>query len=156
LRNSSAGTVLGIGRGRFGLADVLQEPAITPELLDSSLIKYSGSNWYFLPAGPAVSNPAELLSTPAFENLMLLAYERFDWVIVDSPPVMAVSDTNLLTSVCGGTLFVMHAGRTSAALIKEAINRIGPERICGLVMNRMRHFKANQYYAYYQKQPTNT
>jgi polysaccharide chain length determinant protein (PEP-CTERM system associated) len=155
LRSANAGASLSVGRGSFGLTDLLRErTAISTDLFESSLFRCSGSNWYFLPAGPAVNNPAELLSTPAFESLMLLAHDHFDWVIIDSPPILAVSDTSLLTSICGGTLFVMHTGRTPASLVKEAINRIGPERICGLVMNRVRHFRTNKYYSYYQKQPT--
>lgn len=155
LRTANAGVALGVGRGTFGLSDLLRDSmSVTPELFESSLVKHADSKWYFLPAGPLISNPAELLSTPAFESLMRMAYEQFDWVVVDSPPVLAVSDANLLAGVCGGALFVMHGGKTPASLIKEAVGRIGPERICGLVMNRMRNLKLHHYYSYYQKQTT--
>lgn len=156
LRTASAGNIFGIGRGTIGLSGLMQDgiPG-TPDLLMRSLVKCADSHLYLLPTGPLVKQPAELLSSTAFEALMRQAQEFFDWVIVDSPPVLAVSDTNLIAPACDATLLVMHAGKTPSGLAKDAIKRIGPERICGVVLNRVRNLKMNQYYyAYYQKQTT--
>jgi polysaccharide biosynthesis transport protein len=154
LRTSNAGTMLGVGRGKFGLSDYLREvDSDGGALLGKSVVRAGDSNWYFLSAGTVVKNPGELLSSPEFTALIRLAQNEYDWIIVDSPPILVLADTNSIADVCHATLLVACAGKTSGSLVKDAVARLGSEHICGVVMNRVRHLKANQYYrSYYKKQ----
>jgi Mrp family chromosome partitioning ATPase len=109
-------------------------------------------NLYFLPAGTLIGNQAELLSSPVFEKLVRQAEEYFDWVIIDSPPVLAFADARILSEVTGGTILVVSSARTPVPLVKDSIQTLGPDRICGVVMNRVRDLKINTYFKDYYEQ----
>src|SRR5262249_1648664 len=91
-----------------GLSDVLQ--GVTS--VDDALLKCSELNLSLLPCGRTVQNPTDLLSGPAFENLLRDVTQRFDWVIVDSPPMLALADASLMLPLCDAALMVVHAEKT--------------------------------------------
>jgi capsular exopolysaccharide synthesis family protein len=151
-RTSSAGRVLGVGRGPIGLADVLRSGVSGYADIERALIKCSEMELYLLPAGVLARNPAELLGSADFEAMMRHAQQHFNWIIIDSPPVLAVADASLIAPITDASLLVMHTGKTGSSLLKDAVKRIGPERICGVVLNRAKNLKTNRYYSYYQSQ----
>ena len=120
-----------------------------------SLLKSADPEFWFLPSGPLPPNPSELLSSPEMEKVLHYAAGIFDWVIVDSPPALALSDPTLIAPLCDAVVFVVRANSTSAKLAQEAMHKIGRERICGVVLNRKKQMHSSrhyyQYYAY-QKQ----
>ena len=132
-----------------GTTQVLQE---TSEF-HKSLLKSINPEFWFLPSGMLPPNPSELLSSPEMEKMLNFAAGKFDWVIVDAPPALALSDPNLIAQLCDAVVFVVRANSTPAKLANEAINKIGRDRICGIVLNRKKqlHSSRNYYQYYYYK-----
>ena len=71
-------------------------------------------NFYVVPAGSIPNNPAELLNSQRMRSLMTYVSDRFDWVVLDSPPVAALSDADILASMTDGVLVVVRALQTPA------------------------------------------
>ena len=150
-----------LGSGReYGL-NISNEAAGTAQILQrtsefrKSLLKSSNPEFWFLPSGALPPNPSELLSSPEMEKMIHFAAGKFDWVIVDSPPALALSDPNLIAPLCDTIVFVVRANSTPAKFAQEAMNKIGRDRICGVVLNRKKqvHSSRNYYqYYYYKKQ----
>lgn len=134
---------------RVGIAQVLSREVD----LRKALLKSNSREFWFLPSGDIPRNPSELLSSPAFEELLKSATALFDWVIVDSPPIFALSDAGLIAPLCETVLLVVRANSTPTKLIKESIDRIGREKICGIVLNRQQQVLPSRYYYqyYYRK-----
>jgi protein-tyrosine kinase len=151
MRKASSGPGLGLnGISRsVGLSRVLTgEMAFQNALLNSTNLEF-----YFLPAGPFPPNPSELLSSANLEQTIRTAASIFDWVIIDSPPVIGLADTTLLAHLCDAILLVVRADSTPTKLIVDAVQKIGKERICGVVMNRQKHINSSRYYyGYYRPQ----
>ncbi|MBZ5538255.1 MAG: CpsD/CapB family tyrosine-protein kinase [Acidobacteriia bacterium] len=120
--------------------------------LEEAVLPCSEEELYFLPAGPVPRNPAELLSSRHLELALKTAARLFNWVIIDSPPVLPLTDTSILVPHCDAALLVVHANSTPAKLIQGAIEAIGREKLCGIVLNRVRHIRTSTYYYYHHHQ----
>jgi len=131
--------------GSMGLSEVLSGKQDFHGALFMSL----NPQFYFMPSGPLPTNPSELLSTRNLERTLQIAAESFDWIIIDSPPVLALSDTTLLTPLCDTVIMVVRANSTASKLVLDAINRIGRERISGIVLNRQKQAGSSRYYYKY-------
>lgn len=79
---------------------------------------------WLLPCGPLPPNPADLLSTPRFGQVLDEATSQFDVVIVDAPPIMGLADAPLLASAVSGVLFAVESGKTRTRAAVEALNRL--------------------------------
>ncbi|MDR1727380.1 MAG: CpsD/CapB family tyrosine-protein kinase [Acidobacteriota bacterium] len=119
-----------------------------------SLLKSIDPEFWFLPSGTLPYNPSELLSSPELEKMLRFAARNFDWVIVDAPPALSLSDPSLIAPLCDAVVFVVRVNSTPAKLVQETINKVGRERICGVVLNRQKQVHTSRYYYqyYYQKQ----
>src|SRR5207237_548980 len=106
--------------------------------LKESLLHCGEFNFDFLSAGQITSNPGEFLTSANLERVLHQCAESFDWVIIDSPPVLAATDVILMSHFCDGVLLVVQSGKTPAKLLKDSIKRIGHERISGVLMNRVK------------------
>jgi polysaccharide biosynthesis transport protein len=107
-----------------------------------------------IPAGPIPPNPAELLHSERFKKLLAKVSERFDRVIIDSPPVVPVTDAAILSTLVDGTVLVVRAFKTSQELARHALRAladIGANK-AGAVLNAVnlsRHeYKYSHYYHY--------
>jgi len=78
-----------------------------------------------LPSGPLPPNPADLLSTGRFHELLSEVRSHFDIVIIDAPPVMGLADSQLLASVAGHAAFVVESGKTRTKLAVESLRVLG-------------------------------
>ena len=80
------------------------------------------------------------------------AREKFEWVIVDTPPLGLLSDAHLLTSMIDVAVLVIQAARTPLSAVKRAVETLGRDRIAGVVLNRVSrdqlHPEFEQYYSY--------
>ena len=81
-------------------------------------------NLWLLPCGPTPPNPADLLSTSRFKEIVAEASEHFDRIIVDGPPVLGLADASLLSAVTGDVMLVVESGRTRTRSAKEAVDRL--------------------------------
>lgn len=107
-----------------------------------------------LPAGQPIANSIEALTSPRMRQILDEAASRFDWVILDAPPVGPTTDASLLTQMVDGTLFVIHAGRTQFAEVSKAIESLGRERILGVVLNGVDEQPLEGYYGVSQDDRT--
>lgn len=94
---------------------------------------------WLLAAGPVPPNPAELLNSPRAKELFAALAESFDLVLVDSPPVLPVTDAMVLSQYADGTLVVVAAGQTRKAELQRATERFAQAKssIVGLVLNEV-------------------
>lgn len=88
-----------------------------------------------LPAGRPTSDPMAALTSPRMRQLVNEAKESFDWVILDTPPLMLLPDAHLLSGLVDGAVLVVRAGSTPFELVKRASEIIGRDRITGVVLN---------------------
>ena len=88
-----------------------------------------------LPAGRPDPDPMGSLTSTRMHRILVDACERFDWVVVDAPPVGTVSDASLLAEMVDGALLVVRAGQTDCALTQKSIEAIGRKRILGVILN---------------------
>jgi capsular exopolysaccharide synthesis family protein len=116
---------------RAGLADCL-EGSLNPF---SALRRLEPLGWYLLPAGEPRSNPTELLQTEAFAGVLQKLSPHFDWILIDSPPVIPLTDALSLARQANATLLVAREGRTPGDAIEKAIAVLGRQRILGIVLN---------------------
>ena len=115
--------------------------------------KTSVPNLWVLPAGPHPPNPAELLGSRRFKEVIGSVVTHFDWVIVDSPPVMAVTDSSILANVVGAVVFVAHSEKTSRHAAREALEQLAGARctILGGILNRVEVGRNPYYYSHYYR-----
>lgn len=142
----------------FGKA---QEPGLSNTLVNSDKLEQSlqpaGSGLFVLSAGHLPPNPAELLGSKRYEALLATLRERFDWIIVDAPPVMAVTDAAVLANQAAGVVFVVGAEMTPRPGILAALEQLAAAKahIIGAVLNRVDVERHSYYYGpYYRKDYT--
>lgn len=101
---------------------------------------------YFAPAGEPVSDPAELVAAPKLREWVERASQMFDWIIIDSPPAVTVSDASRLAEFADGVLLVVRAGSTTAESAVKLREELKHTKVVGAVFN---NFLAPSYYHYY-------
>ena len=100
-----------------------------------SLIQVS-SRLSVLTAGQPDADPTSRLASDRMRRILVEAAAQFDWVIIDTPPVGAVPDANLLATMADVVLLVVQSGRTPARLVQRAVEALGRERVIGVVLNK--------------------
>lgn len=130
-----------------GLSDVLTGQ----RTLDAALRSLKGTALAILTAGPCPPNPPELISSARYRDLMSSLRDKYDWIIVDSPPVMAVADAALLAREATGVIFVVGAEMSSIETVREAVDELGAANatILGAVLNRVDLERNGFYYSKY-------
>ncbi|HEV8631831.1 MAG TPA: polysaccharide biosynthesis tyrosine autokinase [Thermoanaerobaculia bacterium] len=122
------------------------------------LIQPTGVNGLFiLPSGTIPPNPSELLASERMRELLEVAQRRFDLVIVDTPPLLAVTDASVIGAMVDGVVFCLYAGRVQRGEAVASCDRlrVSGARVLGTVLNRYLAGKGNDgkhYYYYYQYQ----
>jgi len=133
-----------------GLSNVLAGNAKTSEAIRKS--KTSGL--WVLPAGHIPPNPAELLGSRRYVDFMASLNAHFDWVVLDTPPVMVVADSSIVANQSSGVVFVVRADHTSKHSVRAAAEQLeaANAHLLGSVLNRV-DLVSNPYYysAYYRK-----
>ena len=104
-----------------------------------------------LAGGQHIPNPAELLSGTSFKQLVLEAAAAFDRVVIDSAPILAVSDTLLMVPYVQTTCMVLRAGKTPRNAVNRALSLLAAasNRPAGLILNRLPGRRGAGYYYYY-------
>ncbi len=104
---------------------------------------------FFIPAGQPVSNPAELLANNRLKSLLGRLASVFEWIIVDAPPVLPVSDAGVLAGMCDGVIFVVRAGATAFDLTQAACQEFRENNLLGAVLNGADEEAMYGAYSYY-------
>jgi Mrp family chromosome partitioning ATPase len=104
-----------------------------------------------IPRGPVIAGTTEILCQKRFEDLMTLFREHYDRIIVDTPPVLGLSETNTLQRVCDGVVLVVRAEATSRKDVGDAVTMLkkAGAHFFGFVLNAVDLSKGSNYFNYY-------
>lgn len=129
----------------LGLSDVVLDNS----KISKAIIKYT-DNLHILPSGKVPPNPSELLGSKSMERLLDEFSEIYDVVILDTPPVHAVTDAQILSTKVDGAILVIRAEKTKKDIVidgKKALEKVGAN-IIGTVLNGGENSKSKHYYYY--------
>jgi capsular exopolysaccharide synthesis family protein len=151
LRKSSLGMRFGLPTYQPGLANVLSGT----DSVHNCIVKEVKPNVDVMPAGAVPLNPQELLASGQFAELLAELKTQYGKIIIDTPPVHAVSDALIITSMCDATVLVVKAGHTRSEAIKMTLAKLNQARskVFGVVLNQFNTKDAQRYqgdYGYYQ------
>lgn len=147
LRRPSLPLQLGLARRQeFGLADLILD---TGRSLIEVVQQLPAFNLSIVPAGRASLHAYEILKSPRVGDLFAEARQHYDYVIVDTPPLVIVPDSRLISQWVDGFLLVVAAHKTPRKFVAEALNLMVPEKVIGLVFNGDDR-PLSGYYGYYQ------
>ena len=121
--------------------------------LRSAMRETSVKNFYLLPRGVLPPNPADLLMSRKMQEVLNELRNTFDFVLIDSPPAIAVSDAAVISAFCDGVLLVFHGQRTTAQAARQAVERLDSinATLLGVILNGvdMRNPDYVDYRSYY-------
>lgn len=147
LRRPSVAKLFGLGK-ITGMADWLRgESAPT-----TSIYHLEDAGVWVLPAGSAVRNRLELLQSGRLSALMEQLASWFDWIIIDSPPVLPLADTSIWMKQAEGILLVTRQGATEKDQLKRGLEAIDQKKLLGALLNSATSTSHDYYYSHYAPQ----
>jgi capsular exopolysaccharide synthesis family protein len=148
MRRADISNVFGF-EPEVGLSTVLQRRT----LVEAALRKIPGvDKLMLLPAGPAPIYPSELLGSSAMKEMLFDLRQDFDHIVIDTPPVLSVTDPVLLSAMADVTLLVTRAGTTSKVnlrRVRDILSQVDA-RLLGVVLNAVDLSQSDHYYYNYQ------
>jgi capsular exopolysaccharide synthesis family protein len=111
--------------------------------------KGSIENLFLIAGGAPANNSSELISNGRLKSLLERMAPLFDWIILDSPPTVPVSDARLLAAFCDGVVVVVRAGYTPYNLTLKACQGFEPSQLVGVVLNGVHGSQTSMAYKYY-------
>lgn len=153
LKNSN----LTITSAEVGLSTLLESESLSKgrRKIAKATTELSDSRLEIIFAGTIPDNPAELLGSESFVELIQYLKQKYDYVIVDTPPVLAVADASIVGRVTQEMLIVLHAGKTSKRnfeATREAMLGVGVN-LTGVMLNKVPKHKAGEHYGYTYSDP---
>src|SRR6202521_2916618 len=127
-----------------GLSDYLQGANDEFSIMQRGALE----NLLLIPSGREVSNPAELVANGRLKILLNRVEPLFDWIIIDSPPAVPVSDAGLLANYCDGVVMVVRSNATPSDIARKARQEFKDKHLIGVVLNGIEAGSQpyNQYY----------
>jgi capsular exopolysaccharide synthesis family protein len=144
LRRPTLAQQFGLGR-LAGLGEWLQSGRQTV----SNVYRLEGPDFWFMPAGNPPENPLELLQSGRLSYLMGQLANLFDWIIVDSPPLLPLADTTVWSRVTDGTLLVAREGKSEKKHLQRGLEALKKSDLLGVVLNGCAHPDHKSYYQRY-------
>ena len=117
--------------------------------LEECVRRIEGTNLYFMPAGTQVKNPLELLNMRQVKYTIDAFRKVFNWVILDTPPLLFSADANLLATLTDGTIIVVRIGSTTYDNVIRAMQTLCENNVLGIVANGARAGELYSKYTYY-------
>jgi len=107
-------------------------------------------NLYVLTSGPIPPNPSELLASEAMKQLMNVLYREYELLIFDTPPLLAVTDAQILANLCDASILVISSGKTEFNEVKKSKGLLesASSKFLGVVLNNRKMKKHSSYYIY--------
>jgi len=138
----------------LGLTDILSGQIV----LEHAILHIAKYQLHILPAGKSAADPVQLLSSDYMGVLMTTLRQRFQRIIIDTPPIVPFTDADVLGKHSDGVLMVARVEKTPMAALRQALGSISSTRILGIVLNdvvfnladRSRYY-GNYYEHYYEK-----
>lgn len=152
LRIPSVAKKMGINR-TLGLTDILMGKGAQISEFQSELL----SNWYILPSGDIPPNPSELLGSSRMESILASLKEKFDYIIIDLPPVNIVSDAVSISSLITGMIVVIREDYTEKKDLEHCFRqlKLSNVNVLGCVMNESKNeggsYSKYKRYKYYKQ-----
>ena len=133
LRRSSIGKMLGIADRRApGLSDFVVRPS--KQLADVTL-RPGALAFATIPAGAVSESVHRVFRSPRLEQLLAEARQLYDYVVIDTPPLVPVFDAAVLARLLDGVILVVSAGKTPRRLLESALDLLDPAKVLGIVFN---------------------
>ena len=132
LRNPDLARHLLASSGAAGLVDAITDPSLT---LPDVVVSLPDLAFDVLPAGRSTTTPYDVARSPRFGALLEEARGRYEFIILDTPPLIRVPDGRIIERSVDGVLLVVAANRTPRKLVAEALRLIDPAKLIGLVFN---------------------
>jgi capsular exopolysaccharide synthesis family protein len=129
---------------KSGLSECLQDETIVTK----SIYSLDKHGLWILPAGASRGNPLELLQSTTLPGLIERLRTLFEWIIIDSPPVLPLADTSVWMRLCDGILLVTRQGFTRKRLLQRGIESIDHNKLVGAILNSSRNSDHCYYYNY--------
>jgi capsular exopolysaccharide synthesis family protein len=143
LRRPSLSQMFGLGRNP-GISEWLEGD----RSLTTSIYHLEGPNIWILPAGSAPSNALELLQSGRLSSMMDQLTVLFDWIIIDSPPVLPLADTSVWMRLADGILLTTRQGTTEKRQLQRGLEAVESKKLIGALVNSSKHAAASDYYYY--------
>ena len=147
MRRPTLAKRFGVDTKAIGLSDLISGTAT----IDDAIRSIEGSDLKLITAGTVPPNPLELILSPRFKELIEQLGERFDIIVIDTPPVKLVSDAVIVSGITTATIYVSKADSTPFRMAQKGLDdlRRGNARLVGVVLNRLDFEKADKYYGEY-------
>jgi capsular exopolysaccharide synthesis family protein len=131
LRHPGVAKALGLPSAR-GLSTYLLDTTMS---VDAVVSRPAGVAFAVVPAGTASSMPYELLKSPRLASLLAALRDRFDYVVLDTPPALPYPDVGIVRDLVDGFVVVVRANRTPREMLRDCMNVVGRQRGLGLIFN---------------------
>jgi polysaccharide biosynthesis transport protein len=136
-----------------GLVDILSSKSDLQSNMvpvANTLVPFADDNLAVLPAVRRTQSSTSLLSSPRMRDLFDVLREQYDFILLDSPPILPLSDMNIFEEVVDGILMVVRAESTTKDAVTKALDTLGTEKVLGIVLNDVRQAPFS-YYRYQYK-----
>lgn len=132
-----------------GLSNLLQDDVE----VDSAFVSPNIKNLTVILSGKTSKHPAELLNSKKMQRLIASFNSRFDYILIDSPPIMPLTDPCILAPMVDGVILIIQAGRTQRGVVNNALSRLHQARakILGYVMTNVEYHLPHYLYRYIQE-----
>ncbi len=130
----------------LGLSDLLSDGNTE----EKAFLNIGIENLTVLPCGKTPKNPAELLGSMKFRNLLSLLKEKYDYVIIDAPPIIPVTDAGLIGPQTDGVIMVIQAGRTQKGVVKHSVGLLkqAQAKVLGYILTNIQYHIPAYLYRY--------
>ncbi len=152
LRRPALADRFGLSRSLPGLAECLRGQRRLAEVI----YKLYGTNLWFLPSGAPPENPLELMQSGRLVELLDRLGKSFDWIIIDSPPLIPLADTTFWTKLADGTLLVLREGVSEKKALQRTLEALDCSTLIGVIVNGCRNGDHHHYYQYYKARSAKT
>jgi capsular exopolysaccharide synthesis family protein len=134
---------------RIGLTGLLSDEAI----MQKAIMETDIEGLSVLTSGLLPPNPSEVLASRKMDALLEKLKQEYDIIVIDTPPTLAVTDSQIISSKSDGVLLVIDSGKVKRDLAKKALSNLEHvnARVLGVVLNNMNRKNAESYYYYYSE-----
>lgn len=146
LRRPTLPEQLGVGRNP-GLSEWLQGEFCPI----TNIYRLAAGGFWFLPAGTPPENPLELMQSGKLSALIEQLEAWFDWIVIDSPPVLPLADTSVWARIADGILLVTREGTTEKQQLKRGLQALEQSKLLGAVLNSATDTHHSDYYQRYRQ-----
>jgi capsular exopolysaccharide synthesis family protein len=143
LRRPSLALQLGLGQ-ISGLSELLEAEPGEP----ANLYQLENLNLWILPAGNPLRNPLTLMQPGRLATLMDKLSALFDWIVIDSPPVLPLADTSIWMRLADSVLLVTRPGTTAKRQLQQSLESVEQSKLLGAILNGSKEATANNHYYY--------